>query len=189
MSVKHIYCLSQTKKVCQSLRTYNVKPTRRQICFAQNVLAEKSGKNTYIVEPTTMKIQKFEAGNISSGGIPPVISRYSTKGFHIQGNKLYGSIAVLPRSVYSWKVKNATDINQENLQLFTVLQPKLEILVIGTGLKIEQLSKEVRDYMKRHGIALEVLDTPNACSTFNFLLEEGRLTAAALIPPSDIPLY
>ena len=188
MSLNYTICKDLTRKVHQLSRSWFLKPAR-QICFTQNIFSEKSGKNTYIVEPTTMKIQKFEPSNISSGGIPPVINKYSTKGFHIQGNQLYGAIAVLPRSVYSWKVKNAIEITPQTLQLFTVVQPKIEILVVGTGLKIEQLSKDVRDYMKRHAIALEVLDTPNACSTFNFLLEEGRLTAAALIPPSDIPLY
>lgn len=188
MILNNFICKNLARK-SQQLPWSFVSKQARQICTTRNNLSEKKGKNTYIVEPTTMKIQKFEPSNMSSGGIPPVINKYSTKGFHIQGNQLYGPVAILPRSVYSWKVKNAEDITPQTMQLFTVIQPKLEILVVGTGVKIEQLSKDVRDYMKKHSIALEVLDTPNACSTFNFLLEEGRLTAAALIPPSDIPLY
>ena len=161
----------------------------RQIFSSTQMCSQESSKGTYMVEPTSMKIQKFDPENMSSSNIPPIIAKYSTQGFTIQGNKLYGSVAILPRSFYSWKVKSAADITPQSLQLFTVAEPKVEILVVGTGLKIEQLSKEVKDYMKKHNVAVEVLDTPNACATFNFLLEEGRITAAALIPPSDIPLF
>uniref|UniRef100_A0A7M5X8K0 NADH dehydrogenase [ubiquinone] 1 alpha subcomplex assembly factor 3 n=1 Tax=Clytia hemisphaerica TaxID=252671 RepID=A0A7M5X8K0_9CNID len=162
----------------------------RLLCTSlQQQAADKQNKGTFMVEPTTMKIQKFAPESMSATDLPPVVGRYSTQGFHIQGNKLYGPVALLPRSFYSWKVKDASDITVKSLQLFTVAEPKIEILVIGTGLKIERLSQEVRDYMRRHNIALEVLDTPNACSTFNFLLEENRMPGAALIPPTDIPLY
>lgn len=143
----------------------------------------------YVIEPTTMKIQNFDVESQNIQNIPPLISKYSTKGFKIQGNKLYGSVAILPKTFFSWKVRAASEITIESLQLFTVVEPKIELLVVGTGVKIERLSQDVRDYLRKHNISLEVLDTPNACSTFNFLLEEGRMTAAALIPPTDIPLY
>lgn len=147
------------------------------------------GGSGYVVEPTTMKIQKFDAESLNIKDIPPLVSRYSTKGFKIQGNKLYGPVAILPDTFFSWKVKSAADITIDSLQLFTVVEPKIELLVVGTGVKIERLSQEVLGYLRKHNISLELLDTPNACSTFNFLLEEGRMTAAALIPPTDIPLY
>jgi len=161
----------------------------RQLCSSTLMSSQESNKGTFMIEPTSMKIQKFDPENMSSSEIPPIISRYSTQGFNIQGNKLYGSVAILPKSFYSWKVKSAEEITPQSLQLFTVAEPRVELLVVGTGLKIEQLSKEVKEYMKKHNIAMEVLDTPNACATFNLLLEEGRMTAAVLIPPSDIPLF
>ena len=43
--------------------------------------------------------------------------------------------------------------------------------------------------MKKKGISLEVLTTENAISTYNYLLEEGRVVAAALIPPAYIRSY
>ena len=147
------------------------------------------GSGGYVVEPTTMKVHKLDPKLHSMKDIPPLIAKYSTQGFKIQGNKLYGSVAIVPKTYFSWKVKASTEITVESLQLFTTIEPKIEILVVGTGVRIEQLSTEVRTFLKKHNILLEVLDTPNACSTFNFLLEEGRMTAAALIPPTDIPLY
>ena len=35
---------------------------------------------------------------------------------------------------------------------------------------------------------MEVLTTENAISTYNYLLEEGRVVAAALIPPAYVRL-
>lgn len=58
-----------------------------------------------------------------------------------------------------------------------------EILVLGTGDRVEQLHPAVLRQMRLCGIAVEVQDTPNACATFNFLTSEKRLTAAGLIPP------
>ena len=42
--------------------------------------------------------------------------------------------------------------------------------------------------MRQKGINVEVLTTENAISTYNYLVEEGRVVAAALIPPSFVRL-
>ena len=34
----------------------------------------------------------------------PLIEKYSTKGFTISGNKVYGSVALLPNAYFHWKV-------------------------------------------------------------------------------------
>lgn len=148
---------------------------------------KKTDASAYIIEPTTMNIQKFDPKKQSMRGIPLYVSRYSTRGFTIQGNKLYGSVALLQDVCLSWKVLSPADITVESLQLFTVVNPKIEILVIGTGEKMAMLTQEVHQYLKKHNIALEVLSTPHACSTYNFLIEEDRVTGAVLIPPSHIP--
>ena len=149
----------------------------------------EKGSVAYEINPTTMKIQKFDPKNIKVNEIPPLVTRYSTKGFTIQGNRLYGSVAILPPISFSWKIAKAEDINVESLQLFTVAEPRIELLVIGTGEKICLLPTDVRNYLKKYNIAYEVVDTPHACSTFNFLLEEHRLAGALLIPPDHIPLF
>ena len=40
--------------------------------------------------------------------------------------------------------------------------------------------------MKKKGISVEVIPTDKAISTYNFLVEEGRLVSAALIPPDYV---
>ncbi|KAL2299894.1 hypothetical protein Nmel_012749 [Mimus melanotis] len=58
-----------------------------------------------------------------------------------------------------------------------------EILVLGTGDRVERLPPATLKQMQECGIAVEVQDTANACATFNFLMSERRLVAAGLIPP------
>uniref|UniRef100_A0A670JC61 NADH dehydrogenase [ubiquinone] 1 alpha subcomplex assembly factor 3 n=1 Tax=Podarcis muralis TaxID=64176 RepID=A0A670JC61_PODMU len=86
----------------------------------------------------------------------------------------------------SQQVGTHKDITAESLVLFRLLEPRIEILVLGTGSKVERLDPTVLKLMRQCGIAVEVQDTPNACATFNFLTSERRMTAAGLIPPPGV---
>ncbi|NWI12187.1 NDUF3 factor, partial [Crypturellus soui] len=90
-----------------------------------------------------------------------------------------------PRSApaLSPQVGSYLDISRESLSLFRLLEPRIEILVLGTGDRVERLNPDLLKHMRACGVAVEVQDTPNACATFNFLMNERRLTAAGLIPP------
>ncbi|KAM9443678.1 NADH dehydrogenase [ubiquinone] 1 alpha subcomplex assembly factor 3 [Clarias gariepinus] len=118
-------------------------------------------------------------------GVGPIIHGYSSRGFNIDGNKVIGPCAVVPPAVLQWNVGSHEDITVESLSLFYLLQPGVEVLVLGTGARTERLDPNVLSFIRKKGIAVEVQDTPNACATFNFLISERRITAAALIPPTD----
>ncbi|XP_056357776.1 NADH dehydrogenase [ubiquinone] 1 alpha subcomplex assembly factor 3 isoform X2 [Oenanthe melanoleuca] len=111
------------------------------------------------------------------------IEGYSTRGFTISGDVVVGPCAVLPRSILQWNVGSHRDISHESLSLFRLLEPQIEILVLGTGDRVERLHPATLKQMRDCGIAVEVQDTANACATFNFLMNERRLVAAGLIPP------
>ena len=117
-----------------------------------------------------------------------VIERVNVNGFFIQGKWYMGSVALLPRHVYNWKVNSFRDISSPTLALFVLLYPHLELIVLGTGTRIERLDSEVVRYLRDRGISVEVQDTRHAASTFNYLLDEGRSVAAALIPPRKVTL-
>ncbi|RDD47084.1 NADH dehydrogenase [ubiquinone] 1 alpha subcomplex assembly factor 3 [Trichoplax sp. H2] len=116
----------------------------------------------------------------------PIIKSYSSQGFSIGNIKIIGPAAILPKGFFLWKVKRNENITARNLSLFPVLVPRIDILVIGTGNNLAVLHPDVLKYLRSNAIAVEVQDTPNACATFNFLLEEGRQVAAALIPPAKL---
>ena len=42
--------------------------------------------------------------------ISPLIEKYNTKGFTISGNKVYGSVALLPKAYFHWKVCNISPL-------------------------------------------------------------------------------
>uniref|UniRef100_A0A8C3MWH8 NADH dehydrogenase [ubiquinone] 1 alpha subcomplex assembly factor 3 n=3 Tax=Passeriformes TaxID=9126 RepID=A0A8C3MWH8_GEOPR len=111
------------------------------------------------------------------------IEGYSTRGFTISGDLVVGPCAVLPRSILQWNVGSHRDISLESLSLFRLLEPQIEILVLGTGDRVERLHPAMMKQMRECGIAVEVQDTANACATFNFLMNERRVVAAGLIPP------
>lgn len=116
-------------------------------------------------------------------GTGAMIHSYSSRGFNIDGNKVFGPCAVLPPAILQWNVGSHKDITEESVSLFHMLEPRIEILVLGTGARVERINPAVLALLKRKGIAVEVQDTPNACATFNFMISERRMAAAALIPP------
>lgn len=101
---------------------------------------------------------------------------------------IIGPMAIFPRIALSWNVGSYEDINEESLSLFTVLEPKIDILVVGVGEEkiTPGFSKKIIDYIRSSRINVEVLNTEQACSTFNFLNSEGRVVAGAMIPPRII---
>lgn len=121
-----------------------------------------------------------------------MIDAFSQAGFRLNnGINVVGPMAIFPRTVLSWNVGALEEINEASLSLFAVLEPKIDILVLGVGdHKITpDFSRRMIEYMKKHRINVEVLSTEQACTTFNFLNHEGRVVAGALIPPKMINVY
>jgi len=119
-----------------------------------------------------------------------MIDSFSSSGFRLNDNSvLLGPSIVFPTTVLRWNVEDSDDITEESLALFTLLDPRPDIIIIGHGQASgvrNPVDVRVILCMKQKGITLEVLTTENAISTYNYLLEEGRVVAAALIPPAFI---
>lgn len=118
-----------------------------------------------------------------------MISSLSEVGFRLSDNSfLYGPIAVFPKTALSWRVPSPEHITPESLELFFMLQPKLDILIVGAGDRkdIDMVRKQVSPAIAEHRIGHEILSTEDAIATFNFLNVDHRYVAAALFPPRDI---
>lgn len=102
-----------------------------------------------------------------------------------------GPMAIFPRTVLSWNVGAADEIKEESLSLFSILEPKIDILVVGVGDEkiTPKFSRKIIEFMKKYRINVEVLSTEQACTTFNFLNAEGRVVAGAFIPPKMITIF
>lgn len=117
-----------------------------------------------------------------------MIKSFSQTSFllHNDSIRIIGPAVFFPREVLHWNVKDVKDINEASLSLFTLLDPKVDILLIGVGHKAERLSQEAMNYLRGNKINFEILTTEKACALFNFLNGEKRQVAAAMIPPVDI---
>lgn len=70
-------------------------------------------------------------------------------------------MVIFPRIVLSWNVDTVDDINENSLRLLLALEPKLELLIIGTGDKevTPELSRRILSLVKPYGIRIELLKT------------------------------
>lgn len=99
-----------------------------------------------------------------------------------------GPIVLFPRSVFPWKIERLEDINEDSLCIFYLTEPKVDTLIIGTGDQpvTKEIAQTILEVTRKHRINIEILSTETACTTFNFLCNEGRMVGAALLPPRNV---
>ncbi|KAF9978750.1 hypothetical protein BGZ73_000760 [Actinomortierella ambigua] len=71
---------------------------------------------------------------------------------------------------------------KEIFKVFELMDPRPEIMVVGTGKAFAPLSPAVRSVIRSLGMHVDMMSTANAAATYNMLAEEGREVAAALLP-------
>eukprot|EP00055_Hartaetosiga_balthica_P006480 m.20313 g.20313 ORF g.20313 m.20313 type:complete len:189 (+) comp5238_c0_seq2:72-638(+) len=111
------------------------------------------------------------------------IRKFSSKGFTINNIFHEGPMMILGSLHLEWNVKSVKELTVDSLVPLELYHPRPEILVVGSGDDVVHISDDIKQYVSQLGIALEVQDTRHACSTYNFLVEEGRDVAAVLLPP------
>lgn len=87
------------------------------------------------------------------------ISRF---GFRLIDNTfVFGPIAVFPMTVLSWRVPSPEHITEESVEFFTLLEPKIDVLVIGAGGRknVDTVRKQVAPFLIRKKIGFEIMDT------------------------------
>uniref|UniRef100_A0A183CIQ1 NADH dehydrogenase [ubiquinone] 1 alpha subcomplex assembly factor 3 n=1 Tax=Globodera pallida TaxID=36090 RepID=A0A183CIQ1_GLOPA len=103
---------------------------------------------------------------------------------------LLGPVAIFPKTALSWRVPSPDDITPESLELFFLLQPKLDVLVIGVGDQkdIDSVRNRIVPALKKERMGYEILPTV-PIATFNFLNGvDNRYVGAALFPPAEIKI-
>ncbi|HEY0145132.1 MAG TPA: Mth938-like domain-containing protein, partial [Methylovirgula sp.] len=107
---------------------------------------------------------------------------YGNFGFTFGGMSHRGSILALPSGIYAWDVLGPEDLGVGALaQVFAEPKGEIEHLLIGTGVELRPLAKELRAALNRDGIRVEPMATGAAARTYSILLGENRRVAAALI--------
>ena len=58
---------------------------------------------------------------------------------------------------------------------------RVDILLLGCGEESAVPPRDVREFLRPHGIVVDAMTTGAACRTYNILMAEERLVAAALV--------
>ena len=106
---------------------------------------------------------------------------YGNHCFQVNETLVHGSVFLLPKTFFMWKVKSVEDITIESLSVFQFVYPRLEVLFIGMGARMSgPLDPAIAKHFRSRGIIVEASDSANAAATYNVMNGEGRNVAAAL---------
>jgi len=112
-----------------------------------------------------------------------IIESYGDGRFRVGGQVHVGALLVFPTRSLSWPITEAVEANLENLA--AVLEAggngEVDLLLFGQGRRMLPVTPALRQGLKAAGVVVEPMDTGAACRTYNVLMAEGRLVAAALI--------
>lgn len=109
-----------------------------------------------------------------------VIRGYDASSVSINNKTYNQSLIVSSNSlIEDWSVIHVTDLNAEALSLLLELKP--EVILIGTGDKLEFPHPKTYANIINQGIGIEFMDSGAACRTYNVLISESRNVVAGII--------
>ena len=115
--------------------------------------------------------------------VDQTVEGYSPEGFTINSIILPGTVLLLPQVSLLFHVNRLEELTPDSLEVLRLLDPPIEVLIVGTGRTLRSLPPATEEWLAAHCIAPELSPTRHACSTFNFMGAEGRQVAAVLFPP------
>ena len=110
-----------------------------------------------------------------------LIRSYGNGSFQINELQHVGSVLLLRNTVQPWSVMDPEDLNFSSLRPIVLSSDDVDVLLIGTGEHSEKKISVLRTRLADKGINVYVMSTGAACRTYNVLVHEDLLVAAALI--------
>jgi uncharacterized protein len=114
------------------------------------------------------------------------IDAYGNGGFRFADMSHRGSILALPSGIEAWPVTAPDEISPESLERLIAEAGAIDILLVGTGNEMVPLPKQTRQALEAAGLYPDPMSTGAAVRTYNVLLSEERLVAAALVAVESI---
>jgi NADH dehydrogenase [ubiquinone] 1 alpha subcomplex assembly factor 3 len=89
------------------------------------------------------------------------ITSFNQFGFSINTRiKALGPIIIFPKTIFSWNIEDIKDVNDKSLSIFKLIQPRVDVLIIGIGDKHEKISPDVPKWLIQNNIRnFEILPT------------------------------
>lgn len=81
--------------------------------------------------------------------------------------------------IQNWPLRTASALTNPIFDQILDLKP--EIILLGTGLRLEFADISITKTALENGIGVETMDSAAACRTYNILMLEGRNVAVALM--------
>jgi len=97
----------------------------------------------------------------------------------LNGARIERSLLVLPERVVDWPVAGFAALAEAHFEAIAALGP--EVVLLGTGGRLRFPHPRLTAPLARARIGLEVMDVQAACRTYNILMAEARVVAAALV--------
>ena len=114
------------------------------------------------------------------------VDSFSSTGFVVNGVALRGAVLLLPELSFLFSVPRFSELTPESLSILAMLEAPVDLLVVGCGRSVQQrLPPGVHDWLQSQSIAPELFATRQACSHYNFMIQEHRSAAAVLFPLDD----
>ena len=110
-----------------------------------------------------------------------LIQSYTGGRFKVSGVIHVGSVIVTPKLTMPWPVADLADLTIDSFAPLFGGDLKVDVCLLGCGARMERLPVDLRKALKEKGLTAEPMDTGAACRTYNMLIAEGRLVAAALL--------
>ena len=110
-----------------------------------------------------------------------VIDSYGAGHFRIAKIVHESSVIVFPDRTIIWPVAGIHEISLQSFIPVMTAKPTVDVLLVGCGLQMHRLGRELLREFLEEGIGVETMDTGAACRTYNALLAEGRYVVAALV--------
>ena len=118
--------------------------------------------------------------HLANLGETKLFTAYGPDHVMVNGERYNSSIVVLTAEVRNdWTVAGFDELSEAHFSYFLPLKP--EILLLGTGARQRFPHPRLYRALTNAGIALECMDTPAACRTYNILVAEDRKVLAAIL--------
>jgi len=109
-----------------------------------------------------------------------VVRSYDSSGIVINTTSYSQSLIVSSNSlIENWPLQQISGLNTDTLSLLLELEP--EVIVIGTGNRLEFPTPQAYSSIINQGIGIEFMDSGAACRTYNILISENRRVVAGII--------
>ena len=97
----------------------------------------------------------------------------------VNSQRFDANLIVLPEKILPWDVADFAALKESDFDVF--LDMGLEILLLGTGAKQRFPHPRLGRALAAKRVGIEAMDLQAACRTYNILMAEERLVAAALL--------